>query len=182
VSVHIHSPAAKYSGKKNQYPKYMRFGGPKIFSGRFWECKNIVPLSGFKQQTVLGVVYSLYRLRYNINKRFIKTKWAGLYSYLRGMKWLISIYFARILNPGEVSGSDTVDLELIEIFLAFLESANFETEDEGLTIILVHISADVNRHYLWEWNVDRTRRVSYTMADFEINGIDSVDSAINNGY
>jgi len=98
------------------------------------------------------------------------------------MKWLISIYFARILNPGEVSGSDTVDLELIEIFLAFLESANFETEDEGLTIILVHISADVNRHYLWEWNVDRTRRVSYTMADFEINGIDSVDSAINNGY
>lgn len=31
-------------------------------------------------------------------------------------------------------------------------------------------------------NVDRARRGSYTMADFEINGLDSVDSAINNGH
>ena len=69
-----------------------------------------------------------------------------------------------------------------KILVAFLESAHFETQDEGWTVIVVHISVEVNRHYLWEWKEDRTRKGSKTMADFEINSLDSVDSAISNVY
>jgi hypothetical protein len=35
-----------------------------------------------------------------------------------------------------------------KILVVFLESAHFQTQDEGWKMILVHISVEVNRHYL----------------------------------